>query len=208
MDGVVVLDHRAFPLELFNAEVNPRPGVDSEVAVVGALEPDAGWQLCQAPDWTYPVTTLPALEAVQAAKGQGLNVSEALDRALRVAFWSQSRCISQRHIILEVAADTGVVDIAKLAESLDDGSSRRSVIDQFGVARSDRVRCSPHLFLADGTALANPGVSVQWHGSFGVGSPVVTCDDSGVYARLLRQAAGTASPRSSASRSNAPPDPG
>ncbi len=35
LDGVIGLDHRAFPLELFNTCVNERPGVDSEVAVVG-----------------------------------------------------------------------------------------------------------------------------------------------------------------------------
>ncbi|MGH4001780.1 MAG: DsbA family oxidoreductase, partial [Pseudonocardiaceae bacterium] len=45
LDGQLWFDHRAFPLELFNHTVNERPGVDSEVAVVGALEPRAGWRL-------------------------------------------------------------------------------------------------------------------------------------------------------------------
>ena len=42
LDGLLWFEHRAFPLELFNRTVNERPGVDSEVAVVGALEPQAG----------------------------------------------------------------------------------------------------------------------------------------------------------------------
>ncbi|HKR51213.1 MAG TPA: hypothetical protein VJT72_16830 [Pseudonocardiaceae bacterium] len=50
LEGRVWFDHRAFPLELFNRTVNERPGVDSEVAVVGALDPSAGWRLRQGPD--------------------------------------------------------------------------------------------------------------------------------------------------------------
>src|SRR3954454_24996042 len=62
--------HRAFPLELLNEQVNPRPGGDSEIAVLGGLAPEAGWAMWHAPDWAYPSTVLPALEAVQAAKKQ------------------------------------------------------------------------------------------------------------------------------------------
>lgn len=189
LDNAVVLDHRAFPLELCNDEVNPRPGVDSEVAVVGRLEPEAGWQLWQSPDWTYPVTVLPALEAVQAAKAQSLFASEALDRALRVAFWAESRCIAQRHVILEVGAATGMVDVRALAEALDDGRARRSLIDQFHLARTGIVRCSPHVFLPDGTDVPNPGVEAHWEGEFGVGFPVIDHDNPDVYDDLLRRAA-------------------
>jgi len=64
LQAAVALDHRAFPLELFNGATSPRPGTDSEVAAVGRLDPDAGWRLWNAPDWAYPATTLPALEAV------------------------------------------------------------------------------------------------------------------------------------------------
>jgi hypothetical protein len=71
LEGRIWFDHRCFPLELFNDNVNERPGADSEVSVVGALDPEAGWQLWQGPDWEYPVTMLPPLEAVQAVKEQG-----------------------------------------------------------------------------------------------------------------------------------------
>jgi predicted DsbA family dithiol-disulfide isomerase len=183
-------DHRAFPLELFNRSVNERPGVDSEIAVVGAIEPEAGWRLWQGPDWRYPVTMLPALEAVQAAKAQGWHASEQLDRALRKAFWAQNRCISLRHVIIDIAAETGAVDVADLTARLDMGSARSSVFAQFESARDNRVTCSPHVFLADGTNQANPGVAVHWlNGGFGEGYPVIDADDPMVYEALLNRAA-------------------
>ncbi len=93
LDSELRFEHRAFPLELFNRSVNERPGIDSEVAVVGALEPRAGWRLWQGPDWNYPVTMLPALEAVQAATAQGWHAGEQLDLALRRGSWTEGRCI-------------------------------------------------------------------------------------------------------------------
>lgn len=190
LTGKLFFDHRAFPLELFNLSVNERPGVDSEIAVVGAIEPDAGWRLWQGPDWQYPVTMLPALEAVQAAKAQGWIASEQLDRALRKAFWTQGRCISLRHVILDVARQTGVVDVGDLAARLDNGSSRGAVFAQFEAAREGRVICSPHVFLADGTNLANPGVAAHWvNGGFGTGYPVIDANDPSVYEPLLTKAA-------------------
>lgn len=185
----VVFDHRAFPLELFNGATSPRPGTDSEVAGIGRLNPDAGWRLWRAPDWAYPATTLPALEAVQAAKAQSLTASEALDLALRRAFWVESATISLRPVILAAAATTGAVDVDALADALDDGRARRTVMDHYATARTDAVTCSPHLFLPDGTNSANPGITVRYLGEYGHGFPVVDADDPGVYDQLLHQAA-------------------
>ncbi|MGH3564843.1 MAG: DsbA family oxidoreductase [Pseudonocardia sp.] len=190
LDGQIWFDHRAFPLELFNHTVNERPGVDSEVTAVGALEPRAGWRLWQGPDWTYPVTTLPPLEAVQAAAAQSWHAGEELDRALRRAFWADGRCISQRHVILDVAASTRAVDLDQLTAALDTGSARSTVMAQFHAARNDNVTCSPHVFLHDGTNIANPGIRVHWeNGAFGVGFPVIDADDPTVYTDLLTHAA-------------------
>ncbi|MFI9570009.1 DsbA family protein [Microbispora rosea] len=185
----VRFDHRAFPLELLNDAPSPRPGTDSEVGRMAALEPDAGWQLWQAKDWLYPSTTLPALEAVQAAKEQGFAASEQLDLALRRAFWAESRCISHRKVILDAAASTGVVDVDALAAALDDGRARRALSEQAAIAATDRVNCSPHLFLPDGTDHANPGIEVGWAGSYGIGWPVVSSDDPSVFEDILKRAA-------------------
>ncbi|MEU6408417.1 DsbA family protein [Microbispora sp. NPDC046933] len=189
LTGRVRFDHRAFPLELLNDAPSPRPGTDSEVGRMAALEPDAGWQLWQAKDWLYPSTTLPALEAVQAAKEQGFTASEQLDLALRRAFWAESRCISHRKVILDAAASTGAVDVDALAAALDDGRARRALSMQAAVAATDRVNCSPHLFLPDGTDHANPGIAVGWAGPYGIGWPVVSSDDPSVFEDILKRAA-------------------
>lgn len=189
LQAAVTFDHRAFPLELLNGAASPRPGTDSEVAAIGRLDPDAGWRLWQAPDWAYPSTSLPALEAVQAAKEQSLSASEALDLALRRAFWVESRNISLRPVILAVAVDTDAVDVDALTDALDHGRARHLVIEQYRLAQTDAVICSPHLFLPDGTNHANPGIEVHYTADYGVGFPIATADDPSVYHTLLKQAA-------------------
>lgn len=184
----VAFEHHAFPLELLNGHSSPRPGTDSEVSAIGRLDPAAGWKLWQAPDWTYPTTTLPALEAIQAAKEQGLQASEALDLALRKAFWVDSRCISLRSVILDVA--TGLLDVDLLADALDTGRARHLVMKDFAVSQTDVVSCSPHLFLPDGTDVPNPGVEVHYTDEYGTGFPIATADDPSIYEDLLLRAAG------------------
>jgi predicted DsbA family dithiol-disulfide isomerase len=190
LGGRLWFEHRAFPLELFNEKVNSLRGVNSEASVIGALCPEAGWQLWQAPDWEYPVTTLPPMEAVQTAARQSLAAAEELDRGLRRAFWLQSRTISTRHVIRQVAAECPSVDLDRLTADLDAGVARQSLFTHFAQARDGRVNCSPHVFLHDGTNMANPGVSRRWiNGTFGVGFPVVDAYDDSVYESLLTHAA-------------------
>ena len=190
LEGEVVLDHRAFVLELANAEPTPKRVLDAEIPVLGALDPKAGWQMWQGDDWTWPGTMLPAMEAVQAAKEQGLRAGEQLDRALRRAFFGESRPISLRHVILDVAEGCPGVDAERLADALDDGRARKAVIDQHRLAEADDdVSGSPHLFLPDGTACHNPGIDMHWEGEQGQGFPVVTSDDPSIYGDLLVRAA-------------------
>jgi hypothetical protein len=61
----------------------------------------------------------------------------------------------------------------------------------FAVSQTDAVRCSPHLFFADGTDSANPGVEVHYTGDYGIGFPIATADDPSVYEDLLLKAAGS-----------------
>lgn len=185
----VGIDHHAFPLELINGRPTPKRILDAEIPVAGALVPDACWQVWQARSSEWPVTMLPALEAVQAAKSQGLAASAALDLGLRRAFYAESRCISLLPVILEVAEASAEVDAGALAEALDDGRARRAVIDDFQRSSTDEVQGSPHLFLADGSDAHNPGVTHHWQGRKGRGFPVVDADDPSVYDDLLRRAA-------------------
>ncbi|HEY8772360.1 MAG TPA: DsbA family protein [Candidatus Limnocylindria bacterium] len=190
LEGRVAFDHRVFPLELFNSQPTPRDELAVEWEACAALAPRAGWQAWAAPDWAWPATMLPPMEAVLAAKEQGLAASEQLDRGLRRAFWGESRCISLRHVILEVAAECDAIDIEPLAHAFDSGRARHLLFEQYEVARSDAVIGSPHLFLADGTNLENPGIEATWEeGSDGFWRPTVVGDDRAVYDRLLTAAA-------------------
>jgi predicted DsbA family dithiol-disulfide isomerase len=190
LEGQVRFDHRVFPLELFNSQATPRNELEPEMPVCASLAPRAGWQTWAAPDWTYPATMLPAMEAVQAAKEQGLAVSEALDRGLRRAFWGESRCISMRHVILEVASETDGLDLARLAEAIDSGRARRTIFTDWEIAKTDAVKGSPHLFVGDGTNGQNPGLEVDWHEQpDGVWMPTIVRDASWAYEDYVRRAA-------------------
>ena len=190
LDDRVRFDHRAFPLELVNGRPTPKLTLDSEIPVTGGLEPDAGWQLWLGPLHEYPVSTLPALEAVQAAKAQGLEASERLDRGLRRALFAESRCITMGHVILEVAAEQGL-DVDGLAAALEAGPARAEVHEQCRQAEAGGVEGSPHVFGPGGLDAHNPGVRMHWEGDHdGAGFPVVDADDPAAVDRLLEAAAG------------------
>jgi predicted DsbA family dithiol-disulfide isomerase len=192
LEDRVTFDHHAFPLELFNSEPTPRREREAEWPVAASLAPRAGWRAWSAADSAWPVTTLPPMEAVQAAKLQSLAASEALDRGLRRAFWADSRCISLRHVILEVANEIDAVDVAELAAALDDGRARRALMDDWTVAQGDEVRGSAHLFAPDGTNGQNPGIVIGWVGDDGTGggAALVESDDPAAIDDFVRRAAG------------------
>ncbi|MDP9068171.1 MAG: DsbA family protein [Actinomycetota bacterium] len=191
LEEAVRFDLRAFPLEIINGQPTPKATLDAEIPVAGALDPEAGWEMWQEPEYRYPVTTLPALEAVEAAKEQGLRASEQLDRSLRVAFFGQSRTISMRHVIGETASECPDVDVDALLDALDHGRARPALVEQWRLSQTDEVEGSPHLFLPDGTDVHNPGVDIHWEGEHGHGFPVVDRDDPAIYRDLLQRAAGT-----------------
>lgn len=194
LEGAVRFDHRAFVLEIANSRPTPKRVLEAEIPVAGGLEPGAGWQVWQDDPSRWPVTTLLPMEAVQAAKDQGLPASEELDRALRVAFFGRSLCISLRSVILDVAAECESVDVDRLQLALDDGRARRAVMAQHATATApgSGVDGSPHLFLPDGTGVHNPGIDLRWEGEHGRGFPVIVDDRPEVYTDLLQRAAALA----------------
>lgn len=161
------VDHRAFPLELFNRRPTPKPVIDAEVVAIAGLRPGLGWRPWTQSERSYPVSTLLALEAVQAAKTRavgGLAASDELDEALREAFYVEHRCISNHTEVLDVARRCGSVNLRALAEALEAGGHRSDVFDQWRTARDVPVTGSPHLF-AEGLPLEglhNPGVTYHW----------------------------------------------
>ncbi|MCX6461071.1 MAG: dithiol-disulfide isomerase [Actinobacteria bacterium] len=164
----LLVDHRAFPLELFNERPTPRPIIDAEVIAIVGLVPDTGWRAWGSPSWHYPSSTLLAMEAVQAAKSPevgGLTGSDALDAALRHAFYAEGRCIGIPSVITEVAKSIDVLDAELLSRRLEEGTSRASIYRDWRVAAAPEVRGSPQFFDAAGRTLHNPGVDYRWTSS-------------------------------------------
>jgi hypothetical protein len=103
----LLIDHRAFPLELFNTRPTPRGIVDAEIATLAEQRTELRWREWTAEDSAYPVTMLPAMEAVQACKAPevgGLAASDQRDEALRHGFYVESQCIIMPSVILDIAA--------------------------------------------------------------------------------------------------------
>ncbi|WP_052466008.1 DsbA family oxidoreductase [Mobilicoccus massiliensis] len=122
------IEHRSFPLELFNEEGTSKPLLDVEMAGIAGLRTRLGWQPWASPDSTFPVTSLPALAAVRAtAARSGNRAADELDTALRRAFFAESRCISLTSVILDVAAGLEHVDEKALAEDIAAGRGMQEV---------------------------------------------------------------------------------
>jgi predicted DsbA family dithiol-disulfide isomerase len=189
LDETIRFRHHAFPIELLNASPGTRHGSDSEIPVLGPLEPDAGWQIWQGPDYHYPSSVLLAFESVQAATAQSLGVGERYDRAIRHAFWASSRPIHMHHELLAIATTIEDLDVTRLDGDLRSGKHRADLFADLVVAQSDAVSLSPHIFLSDGTNFANPGIAVHWQGGWASGFPVIDRDDPSVIDSLLEQAA-------------------
>ena len=190
----VAVEYRTFALELFNGP-HPRRGTDTEAVGVGQIAPELEWRIWAAADDLYPHTVLLAAEAVHAAQDQSLAAGEALDLALRRAFWMQSRSISHRAVILEIAADVAAatsgafLDVGALAAALDDGRYRREVTADHAVAQTGVIQGSPTFRLPDGGAVYNPGTRVTWAGPWAVGFPVITEHDPAALEDIVRRAA-------------------
>jgi predicted DsbA family dithiol-disulfide isomerase len=182
----VSIDVRAFPLEMFNEQPTPAAVLAAEISVVGALGPSAGWSQWKASPYTYPVTTLLPMEAVYAAKDQGLGVSDHFDRALRRAFFEEQRCISLQHEILRVAKTVDGLDAGDVETALKDGTYRSRLFADMEVGATDEVKGSPHVFLSGGRDFHNPGIEMHWEGK---AFPVVDSYDANIYDEILKEAA-------------------
>lgn len=178
------LDIRCFPLELFNRRATPKRVLDAEIPVAGSLAPEAGWQVWQRQTYDYAVTTLLAMEAVQAAKVQGLEASEELDFALRRALFGESLNISLHHQIVEIAQTCDKVDGREVRRALELGTARHTIFDDMAEAESSAIKGSPHFFLDDHD-WHNPGVQMKWVGKAGKGFPVIEKDDPGIYGDMF-----------------------
>lgn len=189
LEGSISFDIRAFPLELHNSRPTPKWVLDAEVPVVGGAAPKAGWAIWHNALYRYPVTMLPAMEAVYAVKAQDVGVSDRFDRALRVAFFRDSVCISMHEEIVSIGATIQGLDADRLAGDLRKGTFRQKVFDDYEISKSHEVKGSPHVFSPDGTDVQNPGVEMTWDDPKN-GFPVIHSYDVSVYDDILIRAKG------------------
>lgn len=190
--------HLAHPLELLYEHPISRRVLDAEIPVCASVTPDFGWSLWQGRLDEYPVSSLLAVEAVQAARRQSEAAAEELDLALRRALFARSRCISLRHEILAVTRNCPALDVDRLASDLDQGTSRAAVSRQATGARSVATVCTGYLVLPEGTGWCNAGITTSWVGPpLPGGVPIVQHDDPGIYRELVKRAAATTEPQTS-----------
>jgi predicted DsbA family dithiol-disulfide isomerase len=189
-DDRVTVDHRLFLLEDVNRMALNTRTIEGEKPVVGQLVEELQFKPWQLDPSEFPVTSLLANEAVQAAKQQSAKAAERLDMALRLAFWRDSRCISMRHEILDVATTCSGVDAAALGEALDAGRARAEMMATYHAHRED-IQGSPHFFFADGFDVHNPGVEMHQVGEPGAGFLVLDAHDPSVYRPMIDRAAAT-----------------
>lgn len=191
LEGRMPIIHLAHPLELLNDHLLVRRVIDAEIPLCASVTPDFGWSLWHGRLDEYPVSSLPAAEAVQAARRQSEGAAEELDLALRRAFFARSRCIGARHEIQAVAATCPSVAADRLLADLDDGAPRAAVLRQAAAASAGAATCSGYVVLPDGSGACSPGVTTEWLGRLPRGTPVLRSDDPFAIRALVAAAADT-----------------
>lgn len=178
------VDHRAFPLELLNCRSTPKVLLEMEIPTIAQLDPDAGWSNEPEP-WTYPVSTLAALEAVQAAKVQGSDLSVRLDLALRRGMFRDWRCIAVFGEVMDIAHALDGLDGDALWDEITSNRPRATIWRDLEIARTDTVPASPTFILPDGSTVVNPGIEFHWEG--GHDRLIIDRDDHDAIADVIRR---------------------
>lgn len=125
----VTIAYKSLALEYVNKQPTPKPILDNETPILLLEEPEIPYQPWHAPDSEWPVTMWPAFEAITCAARQSPALAAELDWAIRVAFFDQSRCISMRHVLFELAEHAGL-DMAQFADDFDSGVTKRQVLEE------------------------------------------------------------------------------
>jgi predicted DsbA family dithiol-disulfide isomerase len=185
LDREIGIDHRAFPLELMNDRPIPSDVLNAEIPTLRELEPSAPWPDGPGP-WRFTTSTIVALEAVQAAKEQGVEASVRLDRAFRRAVFHDLAQLEAPEHVIEIAREVDGIDVDALEEALRAGRGRAEVHRHAAESKTDLVAGSPTLVLPDGSAHHNPGISMHWEDRPGE-RLVIDSDDPDVYTGLVER---------------------
>jgi predicted DsbA family dithiol-disulfide isomerase len=127
--GKVRIAHKSLALEYVNKQPTPKGILDNESPILMLEEPDIPYQPWHRPMSEWPMTMWPAFEAIKCAERQGADLASDLDWAIRRAFFADSRCISMRHVLFELAETVGL-DMSRFAEDFDSGVTKRMVLQE------------------------------------------------------------------------------
>lgn len=154
--GRLIIEHKSLSLEYVNRQPTPKRTLDSECPFLMLAEPELPWEPWHAPLSEWPVTVLPAFEAVKCAERQDPALADELDWAIRTAFFAESRCISMRHVLLELAERVGLA-MDQFMQDFDSGQTRALVMRE---ARDGwerlKVPGSPTFVLPSGRQIGDP----------------------------------------------------
>ncbi len=154
----VVIEHKSLALEYINKEPTPKPVLDLELPVLVQEEPGIPYQPWQRPESEWPVTMWPAFEAVKCAERQSLELADALDWAIRTALFAESRCISMRHVLFDLAEQVGV-EMGRFAHDFDRGVAKYQVLAEAQEGWEHlHVAGSPTFVLSSGKQISNVGL--------------------------------------------------
>ena len=148
--GRLVIAHKSLALEYVNSQPTPRRVLESEIPLLMLQEPALPWEPWHAPASEWPVTLWPAFEAIKCAERQDMALADDLDWAIRAAFFAESRCVSMRYILFELAERVGLA-MDRFERDFDSGVAKSLVIQE---ARDGwerlKVAGSPTLMLPSG----------------------------------------------------------
>ncbi|GAC1558387.1 MAG: dithiol-disulfide isomerase [Herpetosiphon sp.] len=148
--GKVQINHKSLALEYVNRRPTPKLVLEMETPILLLDEPEIPFQPWRRPDSEWPVTIWPAFEAIKCAERQDAELANEYDWALRVAFFGESRCISLRHVLFEIAEGIGL-RMEQFANDFDGGSTKRLVINEARAGWEQlHVEGSPTFVLASG----------------------------------------------------------
>jgi predicted DsbA family dithiol-disulfide isomerase len=156
--GRITIVYRCLALEYVNKRPTPKSILDNETPILMLEEPNIPYQPWHAALTEWPVTMWPAFEAIKCAEQQGPDYASDLDWAIRSAFFAESRCISMRHVLFELAERVGL-DMQRFGADFDSGRTKRHVLQeaQDGWERL-KVEGSPTFVLASGQQFSYPAL--------------------------------------------------
>jgi predicted DsbA family dithiol-disulfide isomerase len=156
--GRVTVVYKSLALEYVNRRPTPKPILDNETPFLMLEEPDIPYAPWHAALSEWPVTMWPAFEAIKCAERQGPDLAAELDWAIRAAFFGQSRCISMRHVLFELAEASGL-DMQRFGQDFDGGVAKRQVLQEAQEGWEQlKVAGSPTFVLSTGEQLSYPAL--------------------------------------------------